>query len=96
MTNCIKCRDYHHLKCRFLKNFKNRLVDNVTYKSWISTDRTTLKTTVKPVEEFVDHLLVSLNKLQKHDFIAKQQSSFLKQMKTLEMNNCDCRFCQKL
>ena len=58
----------------------------MTYKSWISTDRTTLKTTVEPVEEFVDHLLVSLNELQKHDFTAKQQSSFLKQIRAPEMN----------
>ena len=85
MTNCIKCSDYHHLKCRLLKNFENQLVGNETNKSWISTNRTTLKTTAKPVEEFVDHLLASLNKLQKHDFIAKQ-SSFLKRMKTPEMN----------
>jgi len=58
----------------------------VTYKCWIATDRTTLDTKVKHVEEFVDLLLAHLTKLQKHNFIAKQQqSSFLKQMKTPTM-----------
>ena len=69
-----------------MKILENRPVDEVTYKSWVLNDRTTLETIVKPVEEFVDHLLINLNKLQKHDFIAKHQSMFLKQMKKPEMN----------
>ena len=44
-------------------------------------DRTTLETLTKSTEDFVNTLLEASANLRKHDFIAKQQASFLADLK---------------
>ena len=48
----------------------------------MSEDRTTLETLTKTREDFVDSLVENLLKLRRHDFIAKQQASFLVETKS--------------
>jgi len=43
-------------------------------------DRTGLETITKSDKEFLDLLLEKRNKLKRHDFIAKQQAMFLKEI----------------
>ena len=43
----------------------NNLIDTVTYKEWVSVDRSALETLVKPVEEFVECFVTGL-KLSYH------------------------------
>ena len=50
-------------------------------KQWTTTDRTELVTMKLPVDEFIESLVDKLNKLTKQSFIAKAQSSYLKQCK---------------
>lgn len=48
---------------------------------WTETDRATRKIEVLPAKEFVETLCENLAKLKPHDFIAKQQSAFLRHKK---------------
>ena len=52
------------------------MIDEVQYKQWVSTDRSTLETIVKKTDDFVDDLCDKLANLLRHDFIAKQQSNY--------------------
>ena len=61
--------------------FDELSVDEISYKAWVSVDRTNLETVVRQTDSFVDHLLECLVSLKRHDFIAKQQSAFLKNKK---------------
>ena len=56
-------------------------VDVITCKEWIYVERTGLETVVRQTDSFVDHVLESLVSLKRHDFIAKQQSAFLRNKK---------------
>ncbi len=55
------------------------LIDNITFKQWVSVDRTTLETYTKPVDEFVD---MFCEKLRPHAFITGQQASFYSDCKS--------------
>ena len=57
-------------------------VDSVPYKAWVSVDHTTLITLTQTTDIFVDSLIQCLLKLRKHDFIAKEQASFLVEKKS--------------
>lgn len=59
----------------------DNFISDVTYKQWISVDRTALETLTKKSEDFVDNFCDQLSKLVAHDFIAKQQSSYWQKMK---------------
>lgn len=50
-------------------------IENVTYKQWIQTDRSSLDTLIKMVDEFIDSLIQKLNFLTQHHYI---QSTHLK------------------
>ena len=65
-----------------LEVFEELGVDEVTYKAWLSVDRTTLEMLTKTTEDFVYALMENLLKLRRHDFIAKQQASFLADTKS--------------
>jgi len=49
----------------------------ITYKQWITTDRSTLAQMTTPVQEFVSVLIGNLEKLTSHSYIAKSQSSYV-------------------
>lgn len=53
----------------------------ITYRQWITTDRSTLAQLTTPVPEFVSTLIDNLEKLTSHSYIAKSQSSYLRQLK---------------
>ena len=55
--------------------------DEISYKAWVSVDHRTLETLTKSTEDFVNTLLEASANLRKHDFIAKQQASFLADLK---------------
>ena len=45
--------------------------ESIVYKQWISTDRTTLEESIKPISEYLDILIQEIEKLTTHHFIAK-------------------------
>ena len=53
------------------------------------TDRTTLRSITSDVDEFVDHLVYSVDNLTTHSFVAKSQAQYLKKRKKeLKENEC--------
>ena len=80
-TSCpgvSKLRDDHDLTTLLDEN----LIDNVTFKQWVSVDRSTLETYTKPVDEFVDMFCEKLELLRPHSFIAAQQASYYSDCKS--------------
>ena len=56
--------------------------DEIVYKQWISTDRSTLETFCVPAEQFVDIFCEKLEILRQHSFIASRQAAFYNNCKT--------------
>ena len=70
-----------HFKEQLNSLMEIEMVDEVQYKQWVSTDTVTLETMVKKTDDFVDDLCDKPDVLLRHDFIAKQQSSFQTEVK---------------
>ena len=76
--------------CPGIANFKEELttlldesdVEQIVYKQWVSTDRSTLETFCVPVEEFAEIFGEKLELLCPHSFIASEQASFYTKCKT--------------
>ena len=60
----------------YTDTFNQMDINEVTCKSWISFDGTSLETIKQCVDTFITKLLEGLVKLQRHSFIAQQHSSF--------------------
>ena len=52
-------------------------IDGIQFSQWTATDSSNLEAFVKPVEEFLDVFVEKLEELKPHDFIAKQEASYL-------------------
>ena len=75
-AKCVYCSKVPQLKTSLMEIF-NDIVDEISYKAWVSVGHSTLQTLTKGTEDFVDTLLQSLPSLWTPDFIAKQQAAFL-------------------
>lgn len=53
----------------------------IEYKQWQSTDRTTLITQTTSVQEYIDLVVHSFDKLTVHSYVTKAQSNYLKTVK---------------
>lgn len=70
-----------------LTAFEEDMIENITYKQWVTVDRCTFETITKSAEDFVQEFCKQLVHLKKHDFVAKQQSAFFSEKKSaLEEN----------
>jgi hypothetical protein len=56
-------------------------LEHVTFKQWISTDRSTLNTVMKSGDEFNDILTEKLAVLQPHSFTVVQQAMYMNELK---------------
>lgn len=81
LNKCKECPGVAQLKEKNLNHFEEEMVENITYKQWVSVDRCTFETFCKTVEEFVDSFCEQLVGLKKHSFIASQQSQYYKHLK---------------
>ena len=57
------------------------LAENIFYKQWISTDRTTFVNHYSTVEEFIAKIVDDVYEVCPHHFIAKAQANHLKMTK---------------
>ena len=73
LGDCSFCKD-HLTTC-----LDENLVDYVTFKQWVSVDRSTLETLTVPVDEI---LCDKLELLHPHCFIASEQARFFKECKS--------------
>ena len=86
---CDKCPGVDNIVTQLEKNFDDKFIDNVKYKQWVTTERTTLQTLLSSVDEFLQSLSTSLNKLLPHSFLVRQQRDFLNDKKDkLKKNEC--------
>ena len=83
LENCKACPGVITLKAHLLRLLNDIEIDNVTYKRWTAVDRSTLETISMPKDDFVDALCDKLEVLLMHSFIAKQQSHFYSESKSL-------------
>jgi hypothetical protein len=58
-------------------------VDAITYGQWLTTDRCNLEPVTSTSDESAEKFISSLKKLKVYDFVADEQSSFLKETKSL-------------
>ncbi|KAJ8677068.1 hypothetical protein QAD02_012855 [Eretmocerus hayati] len=77
--NCASCPGVETVIDEIKTLLSNENITQVTFKQWTSTDRSFLETLTLPVEVILKNLPKSLKDLREHDFIAKEQSRFLKQ-----------------
>ena len=70
------------MKKALLDAFDEEGVGEISFKAWVSVDYTTLETITLSTDMFVDCLTENLLKLRKHDFIAKDQASFLVELQS--------------
>lgn len=81
-NECSDCNSLFNSFSNYLETiFENSMIDDISYKRWLSTDRTTLETISKPVNEFIEDFCQNLKVLKRHDYIAKQQSAFCSEKK---------------
>lgn len=82
LHHCEACPGEKALKDYLDKVFEEcDLDDEIEFKQWVHTDRDTLETKQKPIEDFAEELVSKISVLSAHHFIAKHQSKHLKQIK---------------
>lgn len=60
---------------------ENNKINEINYKQWVSTLRVTLDTTIKSRIDFVADFCEKLSALLPHNFIAKKQAAYLRDLK---------------
>lgn len=67
---------------KFFEELFNDLdIDEIQYKMWTATDRCTIIDVILTANEFIESLVTQLEKLLKHDYVAKTQGRFYANLK---------------
>lgn len=83
LRHCSDCPSSENLKSFIKEKFEEwDPSDEVTYSSWISTDRTQQVQFTVTLEEYLDILVTSLEKLTPHSYVTKSQAKYLKDIKS--------------
>ena len=82
LGGCEACPGITKLKDDLIALLDENDMDQIVYKQWTSTDRSTLETFCVPVEEFIEIFSEKLELLRPHSFIASQQAQFYSKCKT--------------
>ena len=77
LGSCPFCPGKKPLQEMLTECFEQEGVDEVQYRQWTATDRSNMDTVVHPVDDFIDTFLEKLEVLKRHDFVAKQQASYI-------------------
>ncbi|XP_047143181.1 uncharacterized protein LOC105848514 isoform X1 [Hydra vulgaris] len=85
---CKNCPGKERIEIK-LNDLVGDSANEITYKQWLKTDRYSLETIVKNLDEFLEELTNNLYELTKHHYVSKSQTYFLKQLKeNLKANEC--------
>ena len=76
LGECDACPEVEMLKEELFTHFDEIDIEQIVYKQWVSTDRSTLETFCSPVKKFVDTFCKKIELLCPHSFIATEQASF--------------------
>lgn len=80
-NTCLNCPGIDNIKQLIFTEMDNHAIDEIRYKQWVSTPKVTLETTLKNASDFVDDFCDKLVGLLPHNFIAKEQSAYLRALK---------------
>lgn len=82
LRRCSNCPDSEILRSFLIEKFEDWCLDDeIEYSSWTSVDRTQQLIHRTTLDEYLNTLVASIEKLIPHSFIAKSQSKFLKDKK---------------
>ena len=71
-----------HFLETYLRGKDDEYIDSeVSFKQWVTTDRSNLTMQTLPVEEFLSLVCEKLDAITKHSYIARNQSKYLKNLK---------------
>ena len=100
---CEKCPGSDSLREHLQSVFSERSIeedDELTFKHWTHTDGTRLITRQELACDLLEEIVMQINALTSHSFIAKAQAAYLSQQKESLINSrhCGCfaRFRRKL
>ena len=82
LGTCNSCPGFAALEEVLHSMLDDNVIDYVTFKQWVSVDRSTLDTFSKPADEFVEFFCDKLKLLIPHSFVATQQASFFSERKS--------------
>lgn len=78
---CEKCSDSTTFERSLLSEIEENGIDELQFEQWVTTDRCDIETFLKQPDEFVSYFTRKLEKLIPHDFIKKEQATFLNNTK---------------
>jgi hypothetical protein len=78
-NNCTQCPEEDVLQEDLHDILECNNINAITYNLWPFTNRCNLNTVTFTSDEFLEKFVSSLKKLKVNDFVAHQQSSFLKE-----------------
>lgn len=78
---CKRCVANQIIEDELTLLFEANAKEDIIFQQRLTTDRCNLETIIKPVDEFVSYFVDKMDKLVTHDFICKEQSSFLNNKK---------------
>ena len=74
-----KCPGHSSVQTLLQNLVDDNMIDNVTFKHWVSVDRSTLETFTKTADDFVEYFCDKLLALIPHSFVAAQHTVFILQ-----------------
>lgn len=82
LGDCSSCPSFDVVTHEMESLFDDNFIENISYKRWTYTDRSVLEMITQETETFLETLKEQTMALKKHDFVAKQQSGYLKDRKS--------------
>jgi hypothetical protein len=90
MGRCKKCPGKENV-IAFLNSLEEcQTLEEIEYKQWESTDKTTLNTLKAPISDFVENLADKITTLSRHHYISKAQNAYLKKLKEIVRPEKEC------
>ena len=87
LQRCSLCPGFDNVKTKTLNKFED-LNEEISYKQWVSVDRTELISQSLSISDYINLTITKLESLVHHHYIAHSQSSYLKLRKeTMEENS---------
>ncbi|KAJ8672060.1 hypothetical protein QAD02_003319 [Eretmocerus hayati] len=81
LLDCLNCSNPRPMRNFLLDKFEENDISVIKFGTWTHTDRCSIVTESSNTHEFLDLLCERLMKLETHDFIARQQSALVKELK---------------
>ena len=88
LHGCDKCPGITPVKNFLDAKIKenNQITDTISFKQWVSTDRSMLESKELEVADYIEEIAKNLSDLASHHYIAQHQSKFFKEIKKFIKN----------